>query len=78
MRAACGGVFCLWIQSVFGVGKCGAEVTWLKMTVVYVCVRKSQSRRKTKVVRIVVRRYKEGVCISHIAVRPNINTEMAK
>ena len=78
MRAACGGVFCLWIQSVFGVGQCCAEVTWLKMTVVYVCVRKCQSRRKTKIVRIVVRSYKEGVWISYIPVRPNINTEMAK
>ena len=43
-----------------------------------VCVRESQSQRKARVVRIVVRRYKEGVCISYFVLRLNINTEMAK
>ena len=51
---------------------------WLKMTVVCVCVWDSQSKRKAGAGRIVVRRYKEGVYISYIVVRPNINTEMAK
>ena len=48
------------------------------MTVVYVCVWDSQSKRKAGAGRIVVRKYKEGVYISYIVVRPNINTEMAK
>ena len=45
---------------------------------VCVCVCDSQSKRKAGAGRIVVRKYKEGVYISYIVVRPNINTEMAK
>ena len=45
---------------------------------VCVCVWDSQSKRKAGSGRIVVRKYKEGVYISYIVVRPNINTEMAK